>query len=196
MDWNISGSFVFGISQARILKWVAISFSRGSSWPRDWTCVSVGWWFLYHWATREALIYIDIVILKFQSPGTVLKPGNAKLSTKTQIKGHFRIAFPGHFHALFSFCCPTAQNDLVVNTFGFVLYFIIEFYLLSSVSSVAQLCPTLCDPMDCSLPRSSVHGISQARILKWVAVPSLGHLSDPGIELTSLMYTCIGRWVL
>ena len=35
---------------------------------------------------------------------------------------------------------------------------------------VAQLCPTLCDPMDCSPPGSSVHGIVQARILKWVAI--------------------------
>ena len=35
---------------------------------------------------------------------------------------------------------------------------------------VAQLCPTLCDPMDCSLPVSSVHGISQTRILEWVAI--------------------------
>ena len=34
----------------------------------------------------------------------------------------------------------------------------------------AQLCPTLCDPMDCSLPRSSVHRILQARILEWVAI--------------------------
>ena len=36
---------------------------------------------------------------------------------------------------------------------------------------VAQLCPTLCDPMDSSLPGSSVHGILQARILEWVAIP-------------------------
>ena len=35
---------------------------------------------------------------------------------------------------------------------------------------VAKSCPTLCDPMDCSLPGSSVHGISQARILEWVAI--------------------------
>ena len=35
-----------------------------------------------------------------------------------------------------------------------------------------QLCPTFCDPMDCSLPGSSVHGILQARILEWVAMPS------------------------
>ena len=36
---------------------------------------------------------------------------------------------------------------------------------------VAQLCPTLCNPMDCSLPGSSVHGILQARILEWVDIP-------------------------
>ena len=36
---------------------------------------------------------------------------------------------------------------------------------------VAQLCATLCNPMDCSLPSSSVHGILQAKILKWVTYP-------------------------
>ena len=36
-------------------------------------------------------------------------------------------------------------------------------------SEVVQSCPTLCDPMDCSLPGSSVHGIFQARVLEWVA---------------------------
>ena len=36
--------------------------------------------------------------------------------------------------------------------------------------SVTQSCPTLCDPMDCSLPSSSVHGTFQARILKWFAI--------------------------
>ena len=36
---------------------------------------------------------------------------------------------------------------------------------------VAQLCPTLCDRMDCSLPGSSVHRILQARRLEWVAIP-------------------------
>ena len=37
-------------------------------------------------------------------------------------------------------------------------------------SEVAQSCPTLGDPMDCSLPGSSVHGIFQARVLEWVAI--------------------------
>ena len=37
-------------------------------------------------------------------------------------------------------------------------------------SEVAQSCPTLCDPMDCSLPGSSVHGIFQAIVLEWIAI--------------------------
>ena len=41
---------------------------------------------------------------------------------------------------------------------------------VQSQSEVAQLSPTLCDPMDCSLPGSSVHGIFQARVLEWGAI--------------------------
>ena len=41
---------------------------------------------------------------------------------------------------------------------------------------VTQLCPTLCDPMDCSPPSFSVHGILQARILEWVAISLIGFL--------------------
>ena len=52
-------------------------------------------------------------------------------------------------------------------------------------SEVTQSCPTLCDPMDGSLPGSSFHGIFQARVLEWVAIPSPGNLPDPGIELRS-----------
>ena len=52
MDWSLPSSSVYGIFQARILKWVAISFSRGSSWPRDWTHIScfscISRWILYH----------------------------------------------------------------------------------------------------------------------------------------------------
>ena len=44
---------------------------------------------------------------------------------------------------------------------------------------VAQPCPTLCDPKDCSLPGSSVHGILRARILGWVAIPFSRGSSQP-----------------
>ena len=48
--------------------------------------------------------------------------------------------------------------------------FLSRSYPFLSESEVAQSCPTLCDPVDCSLPGSSVHGILQARILKWVTI--------------------------
>ena len=86
MDCSPPGSSVHGIFQAGILEWVAISFSRGSSRPRDWTPVScVVGRFVTIWATREAPFY------------------------------------------LFQF------------------------------SSVTQLCPTLCNNMDCSTPGFPVH---------------------------------------
>ena len=50
-------------------------------------------------------------------------------------------------------------------------------------SASAQSCPTLCDPMNCSPPGSSVHGILQARILEWIAIPFSRDLPDPGVEL-------------
>ena len=46
-------------------------------------------------------------------------------------------------------------------------------------SEVAQLCPTLCDPMDCNLLGSSVHEIFQARVLEWVAISFFRGSSQP-----------------
>ena len=43
-------------------------------------------------------------------------------------------------------------------------------FFITYMIEVAQLCPTLRDPMDCGLPGSSVHGIFQARVLEWVAI--------------------------
>ena len=55
MDYTLPGSSVHGILQTRILEWVVISFSRESSWPRNWTSIfCIGRWILYWWATREA----------------------------------------------------------------------------------------------------------------------------------------------
>ena len=56
MDCSLSGSSVHGISQTRILEWIAISFSRESFWPSDRTHVCcISRWICYHWDTREAL---------------------------------------------------------------------------------------------------------------------------------------------
>ena len=57
----------------------------------------------------------------------------------------------------------------------------------SSVYSFVQSCPRLCDPMDYSLPSSSVHGIFQARILEWVAIFCSRGSSWPRVEPASLL---------
>ena len=55
----------------------------------------------------------------------------------------------------------------------------IDFCYMRVKLLVAQLCPTLCDPVDCSPPGSSVHGILQTRILEWVAIPFSKGYSQP-----------------
>ena len=53
---------------------------------------------------------------------------------------------------------------------GVGCHFLLQCMKVKSKSKVAQSCLTLCDPMDCSLPGSSIHGIFQARVLEWGAM--------------------------
>ena len=53
---------------------------------------------------------------------------------------------------------------------GVGCHFLLQCMKVKSESEVAQSCPTLSDPMDCSLPGSSIHGIFQARVLEWGAI--------------------------
>ena len=64
---------------------------------------------------------------------------------------------------------------------------------MALLCSAARSCPILCDPMDCSLPSSSVHGIFQARILEWVAI-SFSRGSSLPRDQTCI--SCIGRRLL
>ena len=74
LDCSLPGPSVHGILQARILEWVAIVFSRGSSQPRDGTRISyIGRWMLCHWATRETLppvclnsLLIHLLVIKMR----------------------------------------------------------------------------------------------------------------------------------
>ena len=58
------------------------------------------------------------------------------------------------------------------NNSGVGCHFLLQCMKVKSESEVAQLCPTLSNPMDCRLPGSSARGIFQARELEWVALPS------------------------
>ena len=72
---------------------------------------------------------------------------------------------------------------------------------MKSESEVAQSCPTLSDPMDCSLPGSSVHGIFQARVLEWGAIAFSIYTEETRIErdtctsmLTAALFTIAMTW--
>ena len=68
----------------------------------------------------------------------------------------------------------------------------ISMYTIAVVYMLTHVC-LFCNPMDCSPPGSSLHAISQARILEWVAIPSPGKSSQPR-DQTHI--SCIGRWIL
>ena len=92
---NPPDSSVHVIYQARILEWVTISLSRGSSQPRDWTQVScIGRWTLYHWATWEAHTYVYI-----------------RLHTHTHTHARARVAFPGGNGNPLQYCCLGNHMD-------------------------------------------------------------------------------------
>ena len=69
--------------------------------------------------------------------------------------------------------CPTVRPhlwDSPGRNSGVGYHFLLQCIKVKSESEVTQSCPTLSDPMDCSLPGSSVHGIFQARVLEWGAI--------------------------
>ena len=148
MDCSTPGSSVCEIFQARVLEWVAISFFRGSSQPRDQTWVSciAGRCFTI-WAIRE-VPYVCLLLL---------------------LLSHFSRVQPCATHRRQPTRLPHPWDSPGKNT-GVDCHLLFQCIKVKSESEVAQSCPTLSDPMDCSPPGSSVHGIFQARVLEWGAI--------------------------
>ena len=90
MDCGLPGSSLHGILQARILEWVAISFSRGSSWPWDWTQVSpIAGSLFTEWATLE-----DQLFLKLPQYLEIWNSGHLKYATLclwSETRVHFSV---------------------------------------------------------------------------------------------------------
>ena len=75
LGYSLPDCSIHGISQARILEWVAISFCRGASWPRDGTCAScIGRQILYHWATSEVtVIFLSLALHRTNTINGILE---------------------------------------------------------------------------------------------------------------------------
>ena len=98
LDCRCPGSSVHGIIPGRMLEWVAISSSRGSSGPRDWTCVScsscIGRWILYHWATWAVAVFYPWIM------SNSLQPHGLQ---------HARVPRPSLSPRVCSISCPLSQ---------------------------------------------------------------------------------------
>ena len=100
MDCMLPGSSVHGILQARILEWVAICFSRGSSWPRDRTLLSyIAGRFFTIWATRDAHIHVSVPFSSVAQSCPTLQPHESQ---------HARPSRPSPTPRVYSNLCPSS----------------------------------------------------------------------------------------
>ena len=136
MDCSPSSSSVHRISQTRILKWIAISFSRESFWPSDQTHVScIGRQICYHWDTREALFphtylfeWASLVAQMINSPPAMQEtwvwplgqedPLEKGIATHSSILA-WRIPWTEEPHRLQSMGSPRVRHNWVTNTHTF-----------------------------------------------------------------------------
>ena len=88
---------------------------------------------------------------------------------------------------------PLPKQDFVYIVLELSLETVTYWHICMHACSVALLCPTLCDPMDCSPSVSSVHGIFQVRILEQVTISSSRGYSWPR---NWTHFSCIDRWIL
>ena len=142
LDCNPPGSSVHGILQARILKWVAISYSMGSSWPRDRTqvsCISYagrGFTDRDKWNIFNRAISIQI-IEEFSS-----KPRKPEEIDRIFLSGERNVL--SSMDSVSTEICLRNEEET-------------EALRWITVQSVTQLCLTLCDLMNCNMPGFAVH---------------------------------------
>ena len=141
---------VHGILQARILEWVAIPFSRGSSWPRDWTQVShIADRVSTIWSTRKKESESSQLCQPLWYPIVCSLPGSS-------IHGLFQARILEWVAISSPRGSSQPRDETQVSRIAGRFYTV---WPTSSVqfSSVAQSCPTLCDPMNRSMPGLPVH---------------------------------------
>ena len=191
MDYSPSGSSVHGIPQARIVEWVAIPFSRGSSWPRGLTSVScTAGRFFTVWATREELRPTQIIQDDFLIMRSLITSSKSLLPwkvTHSWVLGIRIWMFLGTI-ILWAVSPLSSQSGPLCRSFLFLLSLSVHVR-----AKLLQLCPTFFDPMGRSLPGSYVQEILQARILEWVVISFSRGSSWPRDQTHT---SCIGRWVL
>ena len=167
MDCSLPGSSVHAIFQARVLEWGAIAFSS------------------YGFSLMFSFYYNHMVFWGLRLPSCCWKNKHSGGESSTN-------------PCLLCSACTSMSACLWTilknREFGPGFGCACEHACVCAKS--LQLCLTLCDPMDYSPPGSSVHGVLQARILEWVAMPSSRASSRPRDQTHVSYISCIGRRVL
>ena len=182
--WDPMDTTVHGILQARILGWVAVPFSRGSSQPRNWTQIShtAGGFFTSHKGSPRIQEWVAYPVS--DPPNPEIKPGSPALQADflpTELSEKpLNVAAAGGARWLQS--CPTLCDPIDGNppsspAPGILQARTLEWAAISfsnawkgKVKVKVKSCPTPSDPVDGSPPGSSIHGIFQARVY-WSGVP-------------------------
>ena len=128
------------------------------------------WW----WRKLTVLTENDYTLTLFAEPTS---PNDEAMIVKKMSLLFWPPKLLKPYCCLFTSSIPSVANK--TDFFSLDQITILYWEMGESESEVAQLCPTLCDPMDCSLPGSSVHGIFQARVLEWVAISSSRRAFQP-----------------
>ena len=129
---------------------------------RSW--VSLGQWLVHPWTLTWDRVSVSL--------GLDVREWNWSGATSGH---HCHSRLPGVWGK-----SPWQRDEVCLSPDQIPLSFVIPSLVSESKSEVAQSCPTLCDPVDCSPPGSSVHGILQARMLEWVAISFSRGSSWPG----------------
>ena len=190
MDCSPPGSSVHGIFQTRVLEWVAIAFSEKNIYfcliyyAKAFDCVHHRklWKILQEMGISDHLtcllrnLYAEEEAAARTGHGTThwfqIRKGAWRAAVHGIAKSQTRLS---NWTELINLIVNISQFTWAWNSFSLLfLEFRIAWFLSAYFSVcvlVAQLCLTLCNPLDSSRPGSSVCGILQARILEWVAIP-------------------------
>ena len=165
------GFSVYGILQARILEWVAISCSKGSSWPRDWThvsCIAEG--FFTHWATWEAAQYLHtflnlrfILLFKYLHDLTQVCNSQLEISFHSLPLNHIL-----HFSSV-SQSCPTFYDPMNHSMRGLPVHHQLPEFTQTHVHCVGD---AIQPSHPLSYPSPPAFNVSQHQgLFKWVSSP-------------------------
>ena len=153
------------------LKVIFLGAMFAPQWPAI-SCTASSW--SYGASTLFVHYFYEHMLFKFGIVCSLLQQFVFVLYT-LDISGRNWGAFPP-IHSFMQFADLTVTNQKKIltclNWFASVCWLLLDIspLYLHCCCSVAQSCPTFCDPMDCSPPGSSVYGIFQARILEWAAI--------------------------